>query len=75
MNIDGFKVRRFRLTFSAIPSGKSSSVMSYVVDKGVPLPIVQKQVGHRSLKTTSVYLQPSTEKMADAYHEVRNKEK
>jgi site-specific recombinase XerD len=45
--------------------------MVYVVDKGIPLPIVQKQVGHRSLKTTSVYLQPSTEKMARAYREAR----
>ena len=45
--------------------------MCYVVDKGVPLPIVQKQVGHRSLKTTSVYLSPSTEKMAQAYNAAR----
>jgi site-specific recombinase XerD len=44
-----------------------------VVDRGVPLPIVQKQVGHKNLKTTSVYLQPSTEKMAEAYKAVRNK--
>jgi len=28
------------------------------------------QVGHRSLKTTSVYLSPSTEKMAEAYNRV-----
>jgi integrase len=39
--------------------------------KGVPLPIVQKQVGHRSLKTTSVYLSASTEKMAQAYRSAR----
>lgn len=45
--------------------------MHYVVDRGVPLPIVQKQVGHRSLKTTSVYLSPSTEKMAHAYRTAR----
>ena len=37
------------------------------VNKKVPLPIVQKQVGHRSLKTTSVYLAPSAETMAEAY--------
>jgi site-specific recombinase XerD len=47
--------------------------MSYVVDRGLPLPIVQKQVGHRSLKTTSVYLSSSTEKMAMAYHTARKK--
>ena len=40
----------------------------------VPLPIVQKQVGHRSLKTTSVYLSLSTEKMAQAYKTVRSSE-
>jgi site-specific recombinase XerD len=45
--------------------------MHYIVDKAVPLPIVQKQVGHRSLKTTSVYLLPSTEKMAQAYRQAR----
>jgi site-specific recombinase XerD len=45
--------------------------MIYVVDKGLPLPIVQKQVGHRSLKTTSVYLSPSTEKIAQAYNDAR----
>ncbi len=41
--------------------------MHYTVDRKVALPIIQKQVGHRSLKTTSVYLRPSTEKMAEAY--------
>ena len=46
--------------------------MTYVVDRKVPLPIVQKQVGHRSLKTTSVYLSPSTEKMAQAYKAARS---
>jgi integrase len=46
---------------------RHSHCMTYVVDKGIPLPIVQKQVGHRSLKTTSVYLSPSTEKIAKAY--------
>jgi site-specific recombinase XerD len=47
--------------------------MHYVVDRGVPLPVVQKQVGHRSLKTTSVYLSPSTEKMAQAYRIARQR--
>jgi len=63
------------LKMFTVHSLRHSHVMSYVVDKGVPLPIVQKQIGHRSLKTTSVYLQPSTEKMAEAYNKVRNKEK
>ena len=63
------------LKMFTVHSLRHTHVMSYVVDKKVPLPIVQRQVGHRSLKTTSVYLQPSTEKMAEAYNEVRNKEK
>lgn len=44
-----------------------SHIMHYTVNRKVPLPIVQKQVGHRSLKTTSVYLAPSAETMAEAY--------
>ena len=50
-----------------VHSLRHSHIMHYTVDRGLPLPIVQKQVGHRSLKTTSVYLSPSTEKMAEAY--------
>jgi integrase len=52
---------------------RHSHCLIYIVDKKIPLPIVQKQIGHRSLKTTSVYLNPSTEKMAEAYNAVRNK--
>jgi site-specific recombinase XerD len=48
--------------------------MHYIVDRGLPLPIVQKQVGHRNLKTTSVYLSASTEKVAEAYEKARQKE-
>ena len=48
---------------------RHSHIMHYTIDRKVPLPIVQKQVGHRSLKTTSVYLRPSTEKVAEAYEE------
>jgi site-specific recombinase XerD len=47
--------------------------MHYVVDRGLPLPIVQKQVGHRSLKTTSIYLSASTETMAQAYRSARQR--
>jgi len=53
-----------------IHSLRHSHIMHYTVDRGVGLSIVQKQVGHRSLKTTSVYLAPSTEKMAEAYDRV-----
>ena len=56
-----------KLKMFTVHSLRHTHLMSYIVDKKVPLPIVQKQVGHRSLKTTSVYLRPSTEKMAEAY--------
>lgn len=62
------------LKMFTVHSLRHTHVMAYVVDKGVPLPIVQKQVGHRSLKTTSVYLSPSTEKMAQAYRKARFQE-
>jgi integrase len=55
------------LKMFTVHSLRHSHIIHYVIDRKVPLPIVQKQVGHRSLKTTSVYLRPSTEKMAEAY--------
>jgi integrase/recombinase XerD len=61
------------LKMFTVHSLRHSHLMTYVVDRGVPLPIVQKQVGHRSLKTTSVYLTPSTEKMTEAYKQARQK--
>jgi len=62
------------LKMFTVHSLRHTHCMVYVVDKGIPLPIVQKQVGHSNLKTTSVYLQPSTEKMAQAYNTARSKE-
>jgi integrase len=59
------------LKMFTVHSLRHSHIMHYVVDRGLPLPIVQKQVGHRSLKTTSVYLSASTEKMAEAYEQAR----
>ena len=56
-----------KLKMFTVHSLRHSHIMHYTVDLKVALPIVQKQVGHRSLKTTSVYLRPSTEKMAEAY--------
>jgi integrase len=63
------------LKMFTVHSLRHSHVTHYVIDRKLPLPIVQKQVGHRSLKTTSVYLSPSTEKISQAYNEVRNKQK
>jgi len=59
------------LKMFTVHSLRHSHVTHYVIDRKLPLPIVQKQVGHRSLKTTSVYLSPSTEKMAKAYRQAR----
>jgi len=61
------------LRMFTVHSLRHSHVMHYAVDRGVALPIVQKQVGHRSLKTTSVYLSPSTEKIGMAYRTARQR--
>ena len=45
--------------------------MHYIHLYKVPLPIVQKQVGHRSLRATSVYLNPSDELVAKTYSTAR----
>ena len=63
------------LKMFTVHSLRHSHAMFFIIDKKVPLPIVQKQLGHHNLKTTSVYLQPSTEKMAQAYNDARNEEK
>ena len=41
--------------------------MTYIHIYRLPLPIVQKQVGHKTLKATSVYLNPSDEAVREAY--------
>jgi len=69
----GKDTRGRNLRMFTVHSLRHSHIMHYVVDRGVPLPIVQKQVGHRSLKTTSVYLSASTEKMARAYRVARQR--
>jgi len=61
------------LRMFTVHSLRHAHVMHYAVDRGVALPIVQKQVGHRSLKTTSVYLSPSTEKIGMAYRTARQR--
>jgi len=60
-----------RLHQFTVHSLRHSHCSLYVHIYKVPLSIVQKQVGHRSLKTTSVYLNPSDELIAQAYSEAR----
>lgn len=54
-----------------IHSLRHSHIMHYVHIYKLPLPIVQKQVGHKTLKATSVYLRPSDEQVGEAYDEAR----
>jgi len=53
-----------------IHSLRHSHIMHYIHTHKLPLPIVQKQVGHRTLRATSVYLNPSDETVGDAYRAV-----
>jgi len=55
-----------------VHSLRHSHIMHYVHTHKLPLPIVQKQVGHKSLKTTSIYLRPSDEHVGQAYAQVRH---
>ena len=54
-----------------IHSLRHSHIMHYVHVHKLPLPIVQRQVGHKTLKATSVYLRPSDEQVGQAYTEAR----
>lgn len=56
-----------KLHMITVHSLRHSHVMHYIHIHKLPLPIVQKQVGHRTLKATSVYLNPSEEAVANAY--------
>jgi len=53
-----------------VHSLRHSHIMHYIHVYKLPLSIVQKQVGHRTLKATSVYLNPSEEAVASAYDAV-----
>ena len=55
-----------------IHSLRHSHIMHHIHNYKLPLPIVQKQVGHRTLKATSVYLNPSDEAVANAYESVEH---
>jgi len=56
---------------STAHSLRHSYITHYIVEREPPLPIVQKQVGHRSVKTTSVYLAASQEMVGKAYAQAR----
>jgi integrase len=73
-HIYGSDTKGRQLKLLTVHSLRHTHIFHHVVDLGVPLPIVQKQVGHKNLKTTSVYLAPSTEKMTEAYKQAHAKE-
>ena len=54
-----------------VHSLRHSHLMHYIHIHKLPLPVVQKQVGHKTLKATSVYLRPSDETVAAAYEGAR----
>jgi integrase len=56
-----------------IHSLRHSHIMHYVHTYKLPLPIVQRQVGHKTLKATSAYLRPSDEHVGSAYADVRTR--
>jgi integrase len=53
-----------------VHSLRHSHIMAHIHVYKLPLSIVQKQVGHRTLKATSVYLNPSDEAVREAYEAV-----
>ena len=55
-----------------IHSLRHSHIMHYVHVYKLPLSIVQRQVGHKTLKATSVYLRPSDEQVGEAYLSARH---
>lgn len=59
-----------RLHQLTVHSLRHSHIMHHIHEHKLPLPIVQKQVGHRTLKATSVYLNPTDEAVSEAYGRV-----
>ena len=55
-----------------VHSLRHAHVMHHIHNYKLPLPIVQKQVGHRTLKATSVYLNPSEEAVGQAYEGIEH---
>jgi integrase/recombinase XerD len=56
-----------------VHSLRHSHITHAIQDYKLPLPIVQKQVGHRTLKATSVYLNPSDEAVGEAYEGIEHR--
>lgn len=70
----GLDSRGRKLHQFTVHSLRHAHIMAHIHVYKLPLPIVQKQVGHRTLKATSVYLNPSDEAVGDAYNAIRNEQ-
>ena len=57
-----------------VHSLRHSHLMHFIHHYKIPLPVVQKQAGHRSLKSTSVYLNPSEEFVVETYEKASRSE-
>lgn len=70
----GMDTKGRKLHQLTVHSLRHSHIMHHIHVHRLPLPIVQKQVGHRTLKATSVYLNPSEEAVAKAYDQASDPE-
>jgi integrase len=59
-------------TFS-VHSLRHSHIMHAIHDYHIPVPIVQKQVGHKTLDATMAYCQPSDEMVGKYYEQARSR--
>jgi integrase len=69
----GTDCRGRRLHELTVHSLRHSHIIHYIHEYKLPIAVVQKQVGHRSISSTSVYLNPSEGAVADAYRQVQGK--
>lgn len=62
----GRRLRKF-----TVHSLRHTHCMHYIHIHKLPVPIVQRQVGHKTLKATMVYCQPNDEMVREAYGNIR----
>ncbi len=67
----GYDKKGRRLRKFTVHSLRHTHCMHYIHLKKLPIPIVQRQVGHKTLKATMVYCQPNDEMVREAYGGVR----
>jgi len=69
----GFDKLGRRLRKFTVHSLRHTHCMHYIHIHKLPIPIVQRQVGHKTLKATMVYCQPNDEMVREEYGKVRGK--